>query len=928
MAALRAAVDDGSVRPMPAAAAEAAGAAQVLPSEVLVALASASPSSSPGPSRIPYALWRVGDDAWGPALAALYSAIGATGVTPAGFTRGTITCLPKPPANPHLPSSWRPITLLNAEYRILCKVLAARFGLILALSLGQEQTAFLPGRRIDDSLAFTDLLPHILLAEEETGVIIFLDVAKAFDTVDRDFLFAIMREMGASEGMVAWARIVLHDTYASVNANGVESGLLQWHAGVRQGCPLSPLLYLFVAQALASYLRAQPLLGITVAGVRFVSSHHADDTQIHMGNLAHAAVQSLSDALDSFARATGQAINREKSKAVLFGRPLPPDTRPAAIAGIPVVDDVRSLGIPQSATPSAAVLATRPAQHFTRQSLCPDPSLVAAAVQQPSPFAMAAWLSRLQGARLRLRAMRALPLSAMGRGLAASTYAISSLLFFSQFADVRSAALREVHAMASRAVSGGARNAFPQAILISRPAEGGVGLLPLEEHMRARHAVAALHLVRTLLPPAPSPSPPEPTPPPSPAQPPPHPLLPLLPPPEDLFAAPDALETGPTQPLAAVPASPLRPSPARRPVKQPAPWVHLAARLLATSFPTLHPVHALLAFAYATPANAALGLLGLPRVRQARRLPPGLLTRMAVAIQALGPFAVQSAAGQPLLPAQDLLLLPATHDPLAPCPLPPLLRHACWAQRCARGPARDLSVVLAVAHGPLRVADCTDFLTRGRHHGRAAIHRIFVAAALGPLASASARSTAASALPALFSEVWSHPCDDSLKEPLWRLAAGAFPGARFRPWRCPCGFEAQHPSPASAASPSQHAFWACPVLSVLRAALQAALPAVERHHVWLLRPPQGAPVNEGVWLVVSLAALAAMEAGRAALWAGGNGLVLSPAAVADLARRVALEFWASLSDYAAWAPSDSHEGLLSDHPFLRVSAGRLHVAPR
>jgi hypothetical protein len=118
------------------------------------------------------------------------------------------------------------------------------------------------------------------------------------------------------------------------------------------------------------------------------------------------------------------------------------------------------------------------------------------------------------------------------------------------------------------------------------------------------------------------------------------------------------------------------------------------------------------------------------------------------------------------------------------------------------------------------------------------------------------------------------------------------------------------------------------VLSVLRAALQAALPAVERHHVWLLRPPQGAPVNEGVWLVVSLAALAAMEAGRAALWAGGNGLVLSPAAVADLAQRVALEFWASLSDYAAWAPSASHEGLLSDHPFLRVSAGRLHVAPR
>lgn len=232
-----------------------------------------------------------------------------------------------------------------------------------------------------------------------------------------------------------------------------------------------------------------------------------------------------------------------------------------------------------------------------------------------------------------------------------------------------------------------------------------------------------------------------------------------------------------------------------------------------------------------------------------------------------------------------------------------------------------------VAEGPLRVADCTDFLTCSRHHGRAAIHRVFVADALGPLASASARSAAASALPALFSAVWQHPCDDSLKEPLWRLAAGAIPGARFQPWRCPCGYAAQHPRPPSALSPSQHTFWACPVLSVLKATLQAALPAVQRHHVWLLRLPQGAPMHADVWLVVSLAALAAMETGRAALWAEGQGQPLAYAAIAELAHRVNLQFWSSLSDYAAWAPSDAHHRLPADHPFLRVTAGRLHVAP-
>jgi hypothetical protein len=76
---------------------------------------------------------------------------------------------------------------------------------------------------------------------------VYLDVEKAYDTVSRDFLFATMAEMGASPGMVAWARLLLCDTRASTHANGTESRTMLWHEGVRQGCPLSPLLYLFVA---------------------------------------------------------------------------------------------------------------------------------------------------------------------------------------------------------------------------------------------------------------------------------------------------------------------------------------------------------------------------------------------------------------------------------------------------------------------------------------------------------------------------------------------------------------------------------------------------------------------------------------------------------------------------------------------------------
>ena len=124
---------------------------------------------------------------------------------------------------------------------------------------------------------------------------------------------------------------MLADTRASVHANGVESGRRLWHAGVRQGCPLSPLLYLFVGQALASWLRAQLALGVRVAGRRHVCSMYADDTSALIP-LSPAAAAGLRAAMDAFRDASGQAVNTPKSVAVAVGHPLP-DPLPADLAG-------------------------------------------------------------------------------------------------------------------------------------------------------------------------------------------------------------------------------------------------------------------------------------------------------------------------------------------------------------------------------------------------------------------------------------------------------------------------------------------------------------------------------------------------------------------------------------------------------------------
>ena len=87
------------------------------------------------------------------------------------------------------------------------------------------------------------------------------------------FILAVLGQLSASDGMLRWTRLLLSNTLASVHANGVESAMLPWFAGVRQGCPLAPLLYNCAAQALTSWLRAQPGLGVEApTGSRCVSS--------------------------------------------------------------------------------------------------------------------------------------------------------------------------------------------------------------------------------------------------------------------------------------------------------------------------------------------------------------------------------------------------------------------------------------------------------------------------------------------------------------------------------------------------------------------------------------------------------------------------------------------------------------------------------
>ena len=209
-----------------------------------------------------------------------------------------------------------------ADYRCFARLLALRLGRALAPVIDPQQTAFLPGRSIGENLLLLQLLPHALSAEQRSALAVFSDVMKAYDIVDRAFLWKVMGRLGVGGPFLQAARALLSHTWARSCVRGAMSRSVSFSAGVRQGCPLAPLLYLFVGQALGRFL-ATVGVGITLQGAWLACSQYADDVTAFLPS--EAALPAFLQAMQVFGNASGQRLHPGKSQAMLLGnRTLPP----------------------------------------------------------------------------------------------------------------------------------------------------------------------------------------------------------------------------------------------------------------------------------------------------------------------------------------------------------------------------------------------------------------------------------------------------------------------------------------------------------------------------------------------------------------------------------------------------------------------------
>ncbi|KAL3679560.1 hypothetical protein R1sor_022516 [Riccia sorocarpa] len=230
--------------------------------------------------------------------------------------KGVIKLIPKNERK-HLLKNWRPITLLTMTYKIIAKVMAIRLKDMLPRIIDTQQTGFVAGRNIIDNILSLRLGQEWAQTTEQDVIFVKLDFMKAYDRVAHGFLWATLGAMGMGEASVTRIKGLVEGGSSEVHINGEFTEEISIGRGVRQGCPLAPLLFAMTTQPLMLALREEERLGHIqglniVGGKTLLHQLFADDTGICITAVEN-QFERLKEVIKEFECASGAALNLQKS---------------------------------------------------------------------------------------------------------------------------------------------------------------------------------------------------------------------------------------------------------------------------------------------------------------------------------------------------------------------------------------------------------------------------------------------------------------------------------------------------------------------------------------------------------------------------------------------------------------------------------------
>ncbi|KAJ1156638.1 hypothetical protein NDU88_009356 [Pleurodeles waltl] len=349
---------EGFLRPLPLPTltsedGEGLGGA-VATEEVLEAISRLAPGKMPGTDGLPMDFYERYSKLLAAQLVYLYVEALHRGLLPDSLREALVVPLPKLKSGEASVTDFRPLSMLNSDFKILSKILANRLLQQISTLVHADQNGFVPNR--SPSLHLRRLFAILQMPNAEKppiGMLLAMDFEKAFDSIRWDYLRTVMLRMGLGAGWVKWVDLLYVAPQARVRTSKTISNPYPIHRSTRQGCPLLPLLFALTIEPLAAHLRMEGVgRGVEWGRTEHIISLYADDILIYLRNGEPWLAWAL-QALDHFGDLSGLRLNRGKTFVFLMtaGCDQPP-TFPEAMVwapntfkylGIQVFHDLRDL---------------------------------------------------------------------------------------------------------------------------------------------------------------------------------------------------------------------------------------------------------------------------------------------------------------------------------------------------------------------------------------------------------------------------------------------------------------------------------------------------------------------------------------------------------------------------------------------------------
>ena len=238
---------------------------------------------SPGPDRIPNKFYRVLSATIAPILTKTLNEGAAAGALHPTATEGIISVLYKKKDRKD-PRNYRPITLLNGDYKVFTRILTQRMNVAVLQFVSPQQNGFVPGGFLPENLMLLKLVQAWVEDEDEEAFLVYLDMEKAFDRCSWQYLMAALDKIGFDQNFINYISLFYshdHPPTRQLSMNGSLGPKFQLHSGVAQGCPISPLLFLVVTEALTRLIMNDAdISGVIINGKRYKISQYADDSTL------------------------------------------------------------------------------------------------------------------------------------------------------------------------------------------------------------------------------------------------------------------------------------------------------------------------------------------------------------------------------------------------------------------------------------------------------------------------------------------------------------------------------------------------------------------------------------------------------------------------------------------------------------------------